>query len=103
MIQHQNLIEIEQTGYLRHEVNLRIVEKEEFILSEYFLKPQNTAIRIIDLLFSALLFITFILTIPFVWVFNLFYNPGPLFYKQPRVGKNGKIFNIIKYRSMRVN
>ena len=28
---------------------------------------------------------------------------GPLFYKQERVGKNGKIFNVIKFRSMKDN
>ena len=26
---------------------------------------------------------------------------GPVFYKQERVGKNGHIFNVIKFRSMR--
>lgn len=28
---------------------------------------------------------------------------GPLFYKQERVGKNGRVFNVIKFRSMRVD
>ncbi len=28
---------------------------------------------------------------------------GPLFYKQERVGKNGRIFNVIKFRSMRLD
>src|SRR5215471_9711799 len=103
MIQHQNLIEIEQTGYVTHEVSLRIVEREEFILSQYFFKPQRIFIGLVDIVFALLLFFTFILSIPFVWVFNRLYNPGPLFYKQPRVGKDGKLFNIIKYRSMKVN
>jgi len=30
-------------------------------------------------------------------------SKGPVFYKQERVGKNGKPFNVIKFRSMRVD
>ncbi|MCK0158142.1 sugar transferase [Cellulophaga sp. F20128] len=42
----------------------------------------------------------FVLTIPFVYFFNFFFNKGPLFYKQKRVGLYGKEFDIYKYRSM---
>jgi lipopolysaccharide/colanic/teichoic acid biosynthesis glycosyltransferase len=38
--------------------------------------------------------------IPFVIVCNAFWNKGKLFYKQERVGKNGKVFNIVKFRTM---
>ena len=30
-------------------------------------------------------------------------SPGPVFYTQKRVGKNGKTFDIIKFRSMRID
>ncbi len=30
-------------------------------------------------------------------------SAGPIFYKQERVGKNGRIFNVIKFRSMRTD
>lgn len=30
-------------------------------------------------------------------------SPGPLFFRQPRVGENGKIFEILKFRTMRLD
>jgi sugar transferase (PEP-CTERM system associated) len=30
-------------------------------------------------------------------------SPGPVFYKQERIGKNGRVFNVIKFRSMKVD
>lgn len=32
-----------------------------------------------------------------------FTDKGPVFYNAPRLGKNGKIFNMYKFRSMKVN
>ncbi|MGG0175257.1 sugar transferase [Gottfriedia acidiceleris] len=39
--------------------------------------------------------------ISFIYLFGE--NKGPIFFKQKRVGKNGKVFYIYKYRSMVVN
>ncbi len=30
-------------------------------------------------------------------------SKGPVFYRQPRVGKNGRIFNVVKFRSMKTD
>jgi exopolysaccharide biosynthesis polyprenyl glycosylphosphotransferase len=41
--------------------------------------------------------------IPFVWVVNRITSRGPLFYRQRRVGKSGKHFMVLKFRTMVVD
>ena len=64
----------------------------------------NLAIkRIIDFLGSL---IGIILLIPLfinISILIKFTSKGPVFFKQERIGKNGKIFRIIKFRTMIVN
>lgn len=38
--------------------------------------------------------------IPIILILNLFFNKGPLFYYQYRIGKGGKKIRLIKFRSM---
>jgi exopolysaccharide biosynthesis polyprenyl glycosylphosphotransferase len=59
--------------------------------------------RVLDVFFSLFGILFFILLIPFVLVGNLFANKGSLLYTQKRVGKKGKIFRIIKFRTMVAN
>ncbi len=57
--------------------------------------------RIVSLLFAAVLLL---LLSPLMLVTALLIkidSPGPVFYTQKRVGKNGKVFDIVKFRSMR--
>ena len=56
--------------------------------------------RIFDVLISIIGLTFFVLILPIVLIINLIGNRGPLFYKQVRVGKNGKHFQIVKLRSM---
>ena len=57
--------------------------------------------RILDILVSLLILIFgFPLWVLIAVVIKLG-SPGPVLYKQDRVGKNGDLFNIIKFRSMR--
>lgn len=59
--------------------------------------------RLLDILLSliALPFfgILFLVVAPIIY----FTDKGPIFYNAPRLGQNGKIFNMYKFRSMRVN
>lgn len=59
--------------------------------------------RILDILFSLIL-------LPIVFIFVILIgiaikieDGGPIFYLSDRIGKDGKIFKMIKFRSMKVN
>ncbi len=59
--------------------------------------------RLFDILFSLCVLIGFspiLIVLSGIIFFNDF---GPVFYKAPRVGKNGKLFRMFKFRSMVVN
>jgi exopolysaccharide biosynthesis polyprenyl glycosylphosphotransferase len=65
-----------------------------FTWNQLFLK------RVIDICGALVgLVITAVVT-PFVAVPLLLESPGPLFFRQKRVGRNGRYFKIVKFRSM---
>ncbi|WP_158844223.1 sugar transferase [Algibacter sp. L1A34] len=59
----------------------------------FFRRVFDIAISIIGLLIS-------LVFLPLILIGNLIGNRGALFYTQKRIGKNGRPFQIIKYRSM---
>lgn len=56
--------------------------------------------RAIDLFAAAAVLIVLGAAIPGVALANALVSPGPLFYRQQRVGKGGRCFEILKFRSM---
>lgn len=60
-------------------------------------------VRILEIVISLIGIIVGVLLSPFILIGNYFGNKGKLFYSQDRVGKNGKIFNILKFRTMKTN
>ena len=59
-------------------------------------------IRFCDIVFSfiGLLLLSPLFLIVALWI--IIDNPGPVFYRQQRVGKDNKDFELLKFRSMRV-
>ena len=60
--------------------------------------------RVFDVAVSAVIIPPVVLPLMgIVWIIQRFNSPGPLFYRQQRVGENGKIFEILKFRTMHVD
>lgn len=59
-------------------------------------------IRFCDIVLSCLglLLLSPLFAVVAVWI--VIDNPGPVFYRQMRVGKDGKDFGLLKFRSMRI-
>ncbi|WP_343588577.1 sugar transferase [Flavobacterium sp.] len=60
-------------------------------------------VRLIEIMFSILGLLISLFFIPIIFLCNIFANKGSLFYTQERVGKNGIIFEIYKFRTMTEN
>ena len=75
--------------------SVEVAVKNNRIFYTYFTK------RFIDII-GALVGI--LITVPFIIVFSVIYlfgeNKGPMFFKQERIGKNGKKIIVYKFRSM---
>jgi sugar transferase (PEP-CTERM system associated) len=68
------------------------------------MKPsQQFLLRIASTLVAAIGLILFLPLFPFVLLLVRLSSPGPVFFRQERVGLNGKIFNVYKFRTMVVN
>lgn len=59
--------------------------------------------RVIDILFSLVVLIVLSPLLLGIAIAVKWSSPGPVFYKQERMGLNGKTFNMLKFRSMPVD
>lgn len=57
--------------------------------------------RLFDVVIGLMGLAALILVEPLVLVGNLLGNRGPLLYRQQRVGKTGRVFEVLKFRTMR--
>ena len=75
-----------------------------FIFQEGFSKSRALLYsrRIVSLSFAAGLLLLLCPLVIITAILIKIDSPGPVFYTQKRVGKNGRVFNIFKFRSMRV-
>jgi len=92
---------------LTYRVPMQFVGKDFYKYFPFSRSNQNTLYlffqRVFDVVFSVSGLIFGCLILPFIVLGNLIANKGPLFYFQERIGQNGKLFQIVKLRSMIVN
>ena len=59
--------------------------------------------RFMDIVISLILCVPTVVVMILVAIGNLIWDRGPLFYTQERLTQNGKVFKILKFRSMKVD
>ncbi|MEY2398845.1 MAG: hypothetical protein QOJ00_2019 [Actinomycetota bacterium] len=56
--------------------------------------------RLLDVVVALCALPVLVAAVPAAWLVNRVGNRGPLFFAQPRIGKNGSTFQILKFRTM---
>ena len=89
---------------MTHRVPVQFVGKDFYKYFPFSRSNQNKMYlffnRLFDILISIIGILGGVVSLPFVLIGNFIGNRGPLFYTQERIGKNGNLFKIIKYRTM---
>lgn len=57
--------------------------------------------RILDYVVGSVGFLIFLMLYPVIGLLIKLDSPGPVLFRQPRVGEHGRVFNIFKFRTMR--
>lgn len=89
---------------ITNRILLKDVENDFYCYFPFSRSNQNklylTFCRVFDVFISLIGLLFMLFSLPFIVVINLFFNKGPLFYTQNRVGKKSKVFKIFKLRTM---
>lgn len=59
--------------------------------------------RVFDLILALIVFLFFFIILVIIGPIIYFQDKGSIFYNAPRLGKNGKVFKMYKFRSMKMN
>ncbi|MCR8666346.1 sugar transferase [Aestuariibaculum sp. M13] len=112
---YQSLITLLESGFpvreytqvyedMTYRVPVQFIGKDFYKYFPFSRNNQNRLYRffqrVFDIVISVVGLLLSLIFVPFIVLGNLIANRGPLFYTQERVGMNGKVFKIIKYRTM---
>ena len=87
------------TVKMNHVYGAVLIEIEQDLMPQW----ERVIKRVMDLVVSVIALIILSPLILYIIIKIKASSSGPIFYKQPRVGLHGKIFNILKFRSMYVD
>lgn len=89
---------------LTYRIPVQYIERDFYRFFPFSRNNQNKLylgfVKIIEVIISIFGLCLALVFIPFILIINFFANKGSLFYGQDRVGRNGKIFKILKFRTM---
>ncbi len=115
---YNQLLQLLENGYnireysqvyeqLNQRIPVHYLERDFFKYFPFSRSNQNQlyqfSARFLDIVFAVFGILIGAVLAPFIMVFNLIANKGKLFYTQKRVGKNGQVFKIYKFRTMGKN